>query len=407
MEKMTKFAAIMMALTLFFSAVGCAKSPETASSASEEAVSTAETNEEVTEKGTETETGSPEETDGAGDGTHLITDHAGNEVEVPNNAERIVICDIYPLPSIISVFFDSAEKIVGMAGPSMAAAKNSLLADLYPEILNAETGFIDGTDVNIEELMKLEPDVVFYNAGNKALGEQIRNAGLAGVAISAGKWQYDCLATLDGWIEMLDQIFPNNGKADVVAAYGKKVYDDVQSRVAKLSPEEREQVFFLFQYTDTNMLTCGNPSFGKWWCDAIGADCTVTEQTEQNSMPVGMEQVYTWDPSVIFVTNFTTATVNDIYRNSIGTYDWSPVSAVRKNRVYKLPLGMYRSYTAGVDAPIALYWMAKACYPDLFSDINITEETEQYYQEVFGITLTAEQANAIFNPDAAAGVMKK
>ena len=86
--------------------------------------------------------------------TITVTDHEGNVVEVPQNVERIVVCDIYPLPSVLAVFFDSAEKIVGMAKPSMTAAQNSLLSELYPEILQAQTDFIDGTNVNIEELLK-------------------------------------------------------------------------------------------------------------------------------------------------------------------------------------------------------------------------------------------------------------
>ena len=104
------------------------------------------------------------------EGTHIVTDHNGNEVAVPDNAERIVVCDIYPLPSVLTVFFDSADKIVGMAQPSMTAAQNGLLGELYPELLDAQTGFIDGSDINMEELLKLEPDVVFYSASNPAQG---------------------------------------------------------------------------------------------------------------------------------------------------------------------------------------------------------------------------------------------
>ena len=71
--------------------------------------------------------------------THIVTDHNGNQVEVKNKIDRIVVCDILPLPSVLTVFFDSAEKIVGMAAPCMSAAKNGLLGELYPEILNAKT----------------------------------------------------------------------------------------------------------------------------------------------------------------------------------------------------------------------------------------------------------------------------
>ena len=113
-----------------------------------------------------------------------ITDQAGFTVELPEKVERIVVCDILPLPSVLSVFFDSADKIVGMSGTSMRAAANGLLGELYPEILDAETGFIDGSTVNTEELLKLRPDVVFYNASRAELGQQLRTAGVPAVAIS-------------------------------------------------------------------------------------------------------------------------------------------------------------------------------------------------------------------------------
>ena len=66
--------------------------------------------------------------------TFTVIDLAGDSVTVPKNAQRIAVCGIFPLPSVLAVFFDSAEKIVGMPKESMTAAKNSLLGELYPEI---------------------------------------------------------------------------------------------------------------------------------------------------------------------------------------------------------------------------------------------------------------------------------
>ena len=68
--------------------------------------------------------------------THIVIDHGGNQVEVPNKIERIVVSDIFPIPAVLSVFFNSADKIVGIAPTSYSAAKNSLLSQIYPEILN-------------------------------------------------------------------------------------------------------------------------------------------------------------------------------------------------------------------------------------------------------------------------------
>lgn len=336
-----------------------------------------------------------------------VIDHVENVVTVKKDIQRIAVCDIYPLPSVLTVFFDSAEKIVGMAGPSMTAAKNSLLSELYPEILNAETGFIDGTNVNLEELTGLNPDVVFYSADDVALGQQLKSAGFAAIAISANKWQYNAIETLNNWIDLLSQLFPQNNKSEKVKEYSSNVYSLVQDRVKNLTDEQREDVFFLFKYSNSNISTSGNSFFGQWWADAVGARNVGAELNTDNSANVNMEQIYKWNPGKIFITNFNQATPDDLYNNSIGNNDWSGISAVKNKSVYKMPLGMYRSYTAGVDTPITLLWLAKVTYPDLFQDIDITAKVKEYYNDVFSITLTDEQANKIFAPVTAAGEVFK
>ena len=334
------------------------------------------------------------------DGKVTVTDHAGNVVEVPAEINRIVVCDIYPLVSVLAVFFDSAEKIVGMAPPSMTAAKNSLLSELYPEILDAKTDFIDGTTVNIEELMKLEPDVVFYGS-TPQIGEQLKNAGIPGISVAAGKWDYDAIETLNNWIRLLSEIFPaNKDRAEKVKTYSADVYQRVQDRVAAL--DTAEKVFFLFQYNETTITTSGRHFFGQWWADAVGAYNVGSEMETDNSTAVTMEQIYAWNPQKILITNFNPAKPADLINNTVGNYDWSEVDAVKNGKVYKMPLGMYRSYTCGVDTPVTLLWMAKTVYPELFADIDITAETRAYYREVFGIELTDEQANRIFDPSSAA-----
>ena len=335
--------------------------------------------------------------------THTVTDHLGNAVQVPVDINRIVVCDILPLPSVLAVFFDSAEKIVGMPGTAMSAAEGGLLGQLYPEILDAQTGFIDGSSLNIEELMKLEPDVVFYNAVRTEQEELLKKAGIPAVAVSVNKWDYDCIETLNQWIALLGEIFPDNDKTATVSEYSNRVYDLVQERVASIPQAERERAFFLYKYTDTGIMTSGSHFFGQWWADAIGAVNVAQEIETDNQVTVNMEQVYAWNPELIFITNFTAAYPRDLYENTVGVYDWSAIEAVETQRAYKMPLGMYRSYTPGVDTPVTLLWLAKTAYPEQFADIDIIAETKTYYKEVFGITLTDAQAESIFAPSADAG----
>lgn len=343
-------------------------------------------------------------------GPKTITDHAGNQVEIPAQVNRVVVTDILPLPSIITVFLGSGEKIVGMNPASMSAAKTGLLGELFPDILNASTDFMNGSDINMEELMKLEPDVVFYNAGSKEMGEALTSAGFAAVAVSVNKWDYDSIETYDHWVELLSQIFPEKGDtADKVSQYSQKVYEDIQKRVSGLKKEEQKNILFLFNYSDTTMITSGKKFFGQFWCDAVGGHNAAEGVAAENSNAViNMEQVYEWNPDVIFITNFTPVQPEDLFENAVGQDDWSPVKAVQDGHVYKLPLGTYRSYTPSTDTPMTLLWMAKQVYPDLFEDVDITKEVKDYYQAMYGVKLSDEQVERMYHPgrDAAAGYKK-
>ncbi len=335
--------------------------------------------------------------------THVVIDHLGKSVEVPNEINNVVVTDIYPLPSVLTIFFDSADKIVGMAPPSMIAAKNSLLSELYPNILNAKTNFISGANINMEELIKLNPDVVFYPASDPTEGELLSNAGIPAIAISVNKWDYNAIETLNNWIDLISQVFNVNDRAEIAKKYSNDVLELVKDRVKDIKDEDRRRAFFLFQYNENQMMTSGRNFFGNWWAEAIGAKNVASELTKDNSVAVNMEQVYDWNPDLIYITNFTTAYPNDLYDNTIGNYNWSEIDAVKNKECYKMPLGMYRTYTPGIDTPITLYYLAKCAYPDLFSDINIVEEVKKYYKEVFNINLTDSQVDKIFNPNKAAG----
>jgi len=343
----------------------------------------------------------------AQEGTVTITDHADREVTVPVNPTRVVILDILPLPSVLTVFLGSAETILAMQPASMNAAKNGILSELFPEVLDVSTDIMNGDDVNIEALLTLDPQIVFYNAANKAVCEKLENAGLTAVGVSPTKWNYDCITTYDKWIELLSQIYPDASLGAEVSAFSSQIRDMIQERTKDLNETERKKVLFLFQYDENTMITSGSSFFGQWWCDASGAINAANEVEADNSnAAITMEQVYVWDPDVIIITNFTKTQPEDLYTNAIGDDDWSSVKAVANGQVYKMPLGTYRTYTPGVDTPMTLEWMASLLYPELFPEFDLTEDVRAYYQDLYEVELTDEQIEAMYHPSSAAGSWK-
>ncbi|MBQ7536346.1 MAG: ABC transporter substrate-binding protein [Stomatobaculum sp.] len=337
-------------------------------------------------------------------GTVTITDHADRTVTVPTDPKNVVVLDIYPMPSVLTVFLNSADCLKAIAPVSMNAAKNGILSELYPEILNARTDILDGEDVNIEALVAMEPDLVIYTASNKKIQEKLENAGLTAVGMSPTKWNYDAIRTYDEWISLLSQIFPSAKKSEEVSTYSNQVYEMIQEKTKSIPENERKRVLFLFQYSDKAMITSGSSFFGQWWCDAVGAVNVANGVTADNSNAViTMEQVYEWNPDMIVITNFTPTMPEDLYNNAVGSDDWSTVAAVQNHEVYKLPLGTYRTYTPGVDTPLTLEWLAQKAYPELFADINLAEDVRNYYNKLYGITVTDEQIEAMYNPAKEAG----
>ncbi|MBQ5754391.1 MAG: ABC transporter substrate-binding protein [Oscillospiraceae bacterium] len=340
--------------------------------------------------------------------TITVTDHMGREVTLPAQIDRIVVTDIYPLASALTVFLGSAEKIVGIHPMSMSAAKSGILGEIFPEILEADTSFMTGTELNVESLLALEPDVVFCNGANTDEIEAITNAGIPCVGVATGKWKFDVLETYDQWIALLSQIFPESDKMEKVSQKADEAYEKVQTVVANIPEEERKDVLFLYSYDESKMVTSSSKFFGQFWCDALG--CTNVAQdvpAEASNAVITMEQVYEWDPDIIFITNFTACQPEDLFNNAINGDDWSSVSAVKNGQVFKMPLGTYRTYTPSSDAALTLLWLAQRTYPLELGGMDLEVVVQDYYRDVYGVELTEEQVAAMYNPTAAAAANAK
>ena len=132
MRKLKVFAAAAAAAALLV-LTGCgqnAAEETTAAETTEAETDTAETSSDDS-AAADAETTAAETDDAK---TRIVVDHTGKEIELPAEIDRIVISSILPLPSVYCLFEGSAEKLVGMHPSSMAAAENSILPKVMPDI---------------------------------------------------------------------------------------------------------------------------------------------------------------------------------------------------------------------------------------------------------------------------------
>ena len=363
-------------------------------------------------EGTKTETNTKIETENETDNSEItnneetkdntirVTDQNGMEAILPSNPTRLVTTAL-PLPSIYALTGAPIDYLVGVHPGSTSAIENSVMSAMYPQLSNVANNFIDGTDINIEELLKLEPDVVLYWAEYLEQYEAMKNAGINAVGVKT-QANGDVLATLESWLEIMGEIFGTTGNVEEVISYGRKVESEIVEKTANLSDDDKQKVLYLYNHSADDISVSGSGFYGQYWIETAGG-INVAEQLN-GATSVNMEQIYEWNPDVIIVSTFTETMPEDLYNNTIDGQDWLPIDAVKNGKVYKEPLGVYRWFPPSGDAPLMLKWMAQTLYPQLFT-YDMEDEIEDYYERFYNYDLEDEQIEGILeaNPQAAKG----
>ena len=76
------------------------------------------------------------------------------------------------------------------------------------------------------------------------------------------------------------------------------------------------------------------------------------------------------------------------------------VNAVKNNRVYKTPIGIYRWDTQNIEAPIMVEWLAKIINPEVYTEYEVQEVLRDFYKTYFDYELSQADLDLILNAEA-------
>ncbi|WP_336634649.1 ABC transporter substrate-binding protein [Lysinibacillus fusiformis] len=329
----------------------------------------------------------------------IVTDQLGREVTVPGSIDRVVTGGILPYFSTWYVATNSTKEIVGMHPNSYNAAKNSILAKISPDVLKADTSFVQNGEVNVEELMKINPQLYVEIATDEKSIDKISEAGIPVVAVKAiDAAAAEPLATFNSWLTLTSQITGTTERADRFLDEGKKVQAQLDEQLKDVEKQDKPRAMILFMHNDKSITVGGKNFFGNQWLNATGA-IDVAENDVTGKKEVNMEQIYAWNPDIIYITNFTETQPDDLLQNKVTGQDWSQIKAVQDGKVYKIPLGIYRWFPPSGDAPLMLKWMAQKNHPTLF-DYKIEDEIKTYYKDFYEFEISDSEIQSILNPSS-------
>lgn len=314
----------------------------------------------------------------------VIEDQLGKTIELDGIPQRVATT-IMPFPYIFYAVVGNNDNLVGCNPSSMIAYENSALKYMYPELKNADTSFVDTSFVvNVEELLKLNPDVVFqWNYMDDEIAK-MEEAGIKVVAL-----QYGTLDDLETWIRIIGKMFQKEDRAEELITYFNENVDEVTEKISTLSEDDYSNILIL----SDNLKVTGT-GFANYWVEKSGA-INPAKDLSGEALNVNMEQIYEWNPSIIYIGNFTELQPSDLTDNKLEGQDWSVVDAVQNKQVYKIPIGGYRWDPPGIETPLMVKWLAKIQHPELFEDMDMYEELSKFYKDVYNFELTDEMLDGI------------
>ncbi len=291
----------------------------------------------------------------------IYTDKLGRTVAIPTPVNRVVFFQTYELIPALGIW----DRVVGIG---RWAYDNDLMRAAKPDIAKKIPSAGTGTDINIEALLKLKPDLVITWSFKPENIRFMEEKGLKVISIYP-----ESLEELYSVMKLHGKLFKKEREIENAIKEMQKFFSLISARLSNLPANEKKKALWLF--SKPTSIACGigvtNDIF-----NIIGV-INPAASIQKGNADVPMEKIIAWNPDVIFIWGNAKYFPKDIIENP----QWRLVKAVKEGQVYKAP--EWSTWSPRL-APVAL-WMAAKTYPSYFADIDLDKYIDDFYQKVLKI----------------------
>lgn len=319
-------------------------------------------------------------------GAKTLTDTCGETVEIKDD-----------IKSIVAYWHANNNQLILMLGGADktfvtrdAVAKNELFYKFYPR-LNYLGAKISGGNLQVEELLKINPDVVITARKFK---EGLDRYGFTTVCAT-----YSSFKTMRDALNLTAQIIGGEAKAKAqkYLEYLEGNIKFVTDRTSKIAPKDRPKVLHIVKSSNLTNVDGVNSIVDEWINIAGGVNAVQSKQG--NMVNLTAEEVISIDPDVIIVgtsgeLGITAEQALERVRDDVV---FSELKAVKEGRVYINPLGVFNWDRYSAEVALQVLWAAKTLHPQLFEDVDVAKEAGKFYKEFLGYELGDEELEIIFN----------
>jgi iron complex transport system substrate-binding protein len=319
-----------------------------------------------------------------------VTDMDGRRVAIPP-PQSITRVAIQTSPQVLEAYaIGIQDKLCAVTN---AVKMWKTLTKVDPHLASVPATRSTNAQVNIEALLQTHPDVCLGGDVDMQVIEQATT--LPTLHVSQGR-PGSYFEQLKNEVAFFGLVFGRQPRAQAYAAYLDTLQGAIKAATGDLPPDRRVKVFMGFDAE--HLTTYGGNTFMDEWIDAAGCvnaarGISSIGGREGGLTSISMEQVLLWNPDIIVIDS---GNPEALKRDPV----WSTLPAVKNNRVYRLPVGIFIWNRPSCESAAMLpEWLALTAYPSRFRNVDIRSEIKRFYQEIFRFTFTDEDVRQILSPE--------
>lgn len=318
-----------------------------------------------------------------------VVDALGRNVTFKTAPQRIVLVGkaLIMVADAVYTFPEAGKRIVAIG--STTQGSNNFIPMIDPAY---KTKIMLDANAGAEQIAAAQPDCVIMKSSNaQTLGKSLETVNIPVLYLdfeTPEQYQRD--------LKTLGQIFQNPARATQLAALYQGKVDAIAKTISTLKDDQKPRTLILYYTEKDGAITFNVPPMG--WMQTLLVTTAGGRPVWQDANPgsgwtkVSLEQVAAWKPDVIFVIAYTSP-INDVVKKLKADPQWQGLGAVKNNKVYGFVTDVYSWDQPDPRWILGLTWVAAKLHPELFPGLDVTQEAEALYKELYGMDHAAFQKN--------------
>lgn len=303
----------------------------------------------------------------------MVVDAAGRQVELPEQARRVVTT--FKPATLFVLSLRQPQSLVGIDTPSR---HDPLVRCAAPELTKLPGVGSKSQGINLETVLGLQPDLVILYAHKEGvkLADRLQRSGIPAVVIKPERFD-----SINDTLKILGKALGQTRQAKQAIQAIQNVQGMMQDRLRDLEQQKRKRVYYAAPH---GVLTTAPADLLQDELIQMAGGINVSGHLRGYFKQISAEQLIQWSPEAIAVCRMIRPQARSIFSRK----QFALLPAVQEDNLHVFPSSLTPWDFPSPLSVLGALWLGNRLYPELFADFSLIQEVDAFHQILFGKSLT-------------------